>query len=137
MQLSRQKSTRPVISLVPIIDVMMILLVFFMVTSTYLDLDMLPIVESRDGTIRTGDPSQQETLLIQIRADGQIRVGARALDIYQLTDLVQQTVQDSPSASIVILPSAGASTQDLVMTMDTATKAGATQLRLIRLEARP
>jgi hypothetical protein len=32
-------------SLVAMIDVLMILLFFFMVTSTYLDLDMVPLVE--------------------------------------------------------------------------------------------
>ena len=45
MKLARYHSDKALISLVPLIDVMLILLVFFMVTSTYLNLDMIPFVE--------------------------------------------------------------------------------------------
>ena len=44
MQLSRPRPAKTLISLVPMIDVMLILLVFFMVTSTYLNLDILSLI---------------------------------------------------------------------------------------------
>ncbi|WP_172961064.1 ExbD/TolR family protein, partial [Oceaniglobus roseus] len=43
MRLQRSPRQAAAISLVAMIDVLMILLVFFMVTSTYLDLDMVPL----------------------------------------------------------------------------------------------
>ena len=73
ISLNRRKPTRPLISLVPMIDVMLILLVFFMVTSTYLNLDMIPALAQSNRPV----PSQaaktetvSETLLIRIGTDG-------------------------------------------------------------------
>ena len=48
VMLKRRSRNGPLISLVPMIDVMLILLVFFMVTSTYLNLDMIPAVRQQD-----------------------------------------------------------------------------------------
>ena len=51
MQLSRSKPPQRLISLVPMIDVLLIMLVFFMVTSTYLDLDMIPVARAADDEV--------------------------------------------------------------------------------------
>ena len=46
------------ITMTPLVDVMMILLVFFMVTSTYLDLDMMPMVQSdSEGMVAPSGPA--------------------------------------------------------------------------------
>jgi biopolymer transport protein ExbD len=48
LTLKRPRPPRALISLVAMIDVLLILLVFFMVTSTYLDLDMIPAVSQNE-----------------------------------------------------------------------------------------
>ena len=49
MDLARRPAPRSLISLVPLVDVLLILLVFFMVTSTYLDLDMIPTLDRTEA----------------------------------------------------------------------------------------
>ncbi len=139
MQLSRKDDSRQLISLVPMIDVMLILLVFFMVTSTYLNLDMIPVVDRAEDqpstTINT--TGESSTLLVRIGADGAAYVRGTVLGTESLAALVQARLTENPLLSVILLPSTRATTQALVSTMDTLTRAGATRLRLMRLEGQP
>jgi biopolymer transport protein ExbD len=137
-QLNRPSPPPQLISLVPMIDVMLILLVFFMVTSTYLNLDMIPVVDRvEDESIAAAPSGEGTTMLIRIGADGQTHLRGQALDTATLQSLMQDRLADSPLLSVVLLPSSRATTQDLVTTMDTLTSAGVTRLRLMQLDAEP
>jgi len=137
MRLVRPRPDRQLISLVPMIDVMLILLVFFMVTSTYLNLDMIPFVDrSEDPPPEAeADAADATTLLVRISADGRTYIRGRALEGAALQSEVADRIAENPLLSIVILPSTAAHTQDLVSAMDLLTTAGATRLRLMQLEA--
>ena len=65
------RPTRAVISLVPMIDVLLILLVFFMVTSSYLNLDMIKMVEPAGAGAPSQPTSAATPLMIRLAADGQ------------------------------------------------------------------
>lgn len=142
--LSLTRPSRPpaLISLVPMIDVMLILLVFFMVTSTYLDLDMIPAARRGDTPTqapiaRDGDGTGAGTLLIRLGADGVPVLRGQPLETAALADRLGQQMQQAPLTQVLVLPSPQARTQALVSVMDTATRAGVTRLRIVRLEARP
>lgn len=137
MLLRRARPAKTLISLVPMIDVMLILLVFFMVTSSYLNLDMMPMVESAETTQAAGPAESATPLLIRIAADGRPQIRGQPLDADELTTLIRARLAENPLASVIVLPSGAATTQQLVTVMDMATQAGATRLRLIRLEPRP
>ncbi len=130
MKLARRKRNMALITMTPLVDVMMILLVFFMVTSSYLDLDMMPMVQSetQSGSTATGPAP---TLLIRITANGNAVLRGQPLSAENLA----QALQDAPNAQVLILPSGGANVQGLVSVIQTATEAGATNLRVVRLEA--
>jgi biopolymer transport protein ExbD len=123
------------ISLVPMIDVMLILLVFFMVTSTYLNLDMIPVVETAEQSAPSTDPDETTTILIHLAADGKARVRGQSHNPDSLAELFRTQLSANPLTSFVILPSGGATTQNLVSVMDTATSLGAKRIRLIRLSS--
>ena len=81
--LRRRRPPRAMISLVAMIDVLLILLVFFMVTSTYLDLDMIPAL-SEEGAEGPSAQAEAETtpaapLLIRIGQDGRPVLRGQAL----------------------------------------------------------
>jgi biopolymer transport protein ExbD len=116
------------------IDVMMILLFFFMVTSSYLNLDMVPALQKADeGTAPATTPST--TLMIRIAADGRAMIGGQSLDAAALTDLLQSRLAEDPLTPIVLFPSGAAHLQDLIGVMDTVTRAGAVRVKVIRIEA--
>ena len=138
LTLHRPKRARALISLVPMIDVMLILLVFFMVTSTYLNLDMIPAVRQQDQTSAPAPGTEaQATVMIRLGADGAPVVRGRALSADQLGEMLRNQLADEPLTQVIVLPLGAATTQALISVMDVATQAGVLRLRVIRLEARP
>ena len=139
LTLRRPRPARALISLVAMIDVLLILLVFFMVTSTYLDLDMIPAVSQDSDATQTEAQSAEPTapLLIRIGADGTPVIRGQSLSLTDLATLLENRVAEGESPSVMLLPTGVARTQALITVMDIATTAGITDLRVIRLEARP
>ncbi|MGC1506392.1 MAG: biopolymer transporter ExbD [Sulfitobacter sp.] len=137
LTLKRPTPTRALISLVAMIDVLLILLVFFMVTSTYLDLDMIPAVSQNDGPGQTAQQEKAQPLLVRIGADGTPVIQGQPVSLEQFDALIRTRLTAEPTLPVMILPTGVAQTQALVSVMDVATKAGARQVRVIRLEARP
>jgi biopolymer transport protein ExbD len=138
--LRRPTPPKAVISLVPMIDVMLILLVFFMVTSTYLNLDMIPAVSQSDSPSEASNPGRSEgsaPLLIRLGADGVPAVQGRGQSRTSLSALITSRIQQDPLTQVILLPSGAAHMQSLVSVMDLATTAGAVRMRVIRLEAKP
>lgn len=139
MRLAPRAPFRSPISLVAMIDVLMILLVFFMVTSTYLNLDMIPMAERREASAAPSPTSGPGTgrLLLRLGADGRVHLQGQALDPSDLTGALSARLAEAPDLEIIVLPSGGAAVQALVSVMDNAVAAGASRVRIVRLEARP
>lgn len=137
MRIKRSNAQPAQISLVSMIDVLMILLIFFMITSTYLDLGMIPMAEQRDDPPPQGSAAATGgTLLIRLGPDGIARVHGQSQTPESLTALFTARLSTGPG-QVMVLPSGGASAQALVSVLDTATRAGVQNLRILRLEAAP
>ena len=135
--LKRPPRRHSMISVVSMIDVMMILLFFFMVTSTYLNLDMVPALQKSDEVPGSGPatPGPATTLMIRIAATGQAMVGGDTLDAAALTTLLQQRLSADPLTPVVLFPSGAAHLQDLIRVMDIVARSGAVRVRVLRIEA--
>ena len=123
------------------VDVMTILLVFFMVTSTYLDLNMVPALEKApEGTEAPPQqgpgPGDGSVLLVRIAPDGMAEIRGQKLDPAAFGAELKARLGAVPGLQVVLLPSPAANMQALISVMDAATRAGAGRIRVIRLEAR-
>jgi len=136
MQLTRPKPAKPLISLVSMIDVLLIMLVFFMVTSTYLHLDMIPVVERSDETGGASSGGDGRATLLSLGADGRVTLSGQRLELRALEAALRARHSENPDMNVLILPSGHATTQTLVSAMDAITRAGITRLRIVELEAR-
>jgi len=135
--LKRRHSSGPAITLVPMVDVMMILLVFFMVTSTYLDLDMVPAVDQAEPPAAAAGSGPAPVLMVRIGADGAPVIRGQRLGDAGFAAELRAALAAEPLTQILLLPSGEAAMQALVSVIDRAAAAGATRLRVIRLAARP
>ena len=141
MRLNREKRVGMAISVTPLVDVMMILLIFFMVTSTYLDLDMVPLVggdrpadeQSSAPPVTVEQVVQSTSLLVRLAADGTVYVSGQAVSLSGLSSVIQVRVTTRPSTPVLVLPSGAATTQSLVSLMDAIANAGARNVRVVRL----
>ena len=139
MQITLKRSRLRHLSLVPLVDVMLILLVFFMVTSTYLDLDFLPVVERSDGIALPDVPDVKNangsaSLLVRVRPDGQFAVRGRVLDQDELAAFLASQTENLASVRVILLPSGSAPVQALVNAIEAAATAKVRTLRVVRLE---
>lgn len=132
-RLSPPRRPETAISLVSMIDVLMIMLVFFMVTSTFLNLDMLPLAADADSAAVQGDAPEAGALLIRLGADGQVRLRGQVVSPATLEALLR----DRPGAAVTLLPSGQAPVQALAAVMDAAAAAGVARLDILRLDAVP
>jgi biopolymer transport protein ExbD len=139
--LKRPRAPKALISLVPMIDVMLILLVFFMVTSTYLNLDMIPSVSPTDAAAEAPAPDitpageAAPPLLIRLGADGLPAVQGQSLTPDALRALLQTRLAAASGQEVLILPSGAADIQALVSLLDMASALGVQNLKVVRLAA--
>lgn len=139
MRLTRPARSRGRITLVPLIDVLLILLVFFMVTSRYENLGMIALVTEEGAATAPGAApgaaGPGRTVLLRLAADGRIWLpGTTAgLDAPALEALLQDLAGDR----VRILAAPEARTQALVDLGAAAARAGVADLRILRVaEAR-
>lgn len=138
MKLARRPRAGAFIPLTPLVDVMLILLVFFMVTSTYLDLDMIPVgpegEEAADAKAGVGaSGAASETLLVRLDAAGRAVLRGQSFTASELEDRLAAI----PNARVLILPSGLAPLQALVGVMEATARAGVLEAQIVRVEARP
>ena len=104
-----------------------------MITSTFLDLDMMPMsapeVESRAAS-QAGDTN---TILLRILPDGTLSVRGQRIHPDE-TEAFLATLTD---AKLLILPSPQADVQSLVQVLDTATALGLTSVNVLQLGPDP
>lgn len=131
MNLSPQRSEDPDVNLTPMIDVVFLLLLFFMVSTSFIRESSLKV----DLPEATGEAmvEQEDPVDIVIQADGQFLVNDEALPIINretLTTVLKRIVGDRDNPHIIISADANAEYQHIVTAMDTAQQLGYTKLTL-------
>lgn len=138
MRLSRPEPQRSSISLVSMVDVLMIMLIFFMVTSTFLNLRMVPMTDPGTAAAAAAPGAQSAAgatpLLLRLGADGRAYLRGKARTPDALATFLADRVAANPALTVVILPSGRASMQDLVTLSERIRTAGVARLRVVRVE---
>jgi len=116
MRLSNVTRKRPPISLTPLIDVVFLLLIFFMLASTFLKFSGTTVSGAAGGG--TAD-SVRELALIQVRAEGALTVNGQQVALDDLGARLD-AMSGQGIARGVIRPLPGASVQDLVTVLEIA-----------------
>jgi len=125
---NRRGRRRPLISLTPLIDVVFILLVFFMLASSFLDWRAIDL----DTPARTASQTSLEgAILVEVRRDG-LRLSGRPVERAQLASQVAERLETRPDRPVLVKPADGIVLQETVDVLDRLTAAGVTDLSLIR-----
>ncbi|WP_422367450.1 ExbD/TolR family protein [Pelagibius sp.] len=127
--LSKPAKKRPLVSLTPLIDVVFILLIFFMLATSFLDwraIDLSAPVQAAAGPSAEGD-----ALLIEILPN-ELRFASEPVSLDALTARVAERVADAPEQRVVIKPSTGVPLQRTVAVLDRVKAAGPSDVTLIR-----
>lgn len=131
MKLLPRNSEEPDVNLTPMIDVVFLLLLFFMVSTSFIRESSLKV----DLPEASGQAmAEQETPIdIIIRANGEVLVNDTPIAVATrdaLRDLLKTTAGDNADPHIIISADANAEYQHIVTAMDAAQLLGFTRLTL-------
>jgi biopolymer transport protein ExbD len=115
------------INLTPMLDVVFIMLIFFIVTATFIKEAGIQ-VERPDAT--TADAQDDASILIAISANDEIWVDREERDPRVLRGVIKRLHSENPKGSIVIQADEGSTHETLVIVMEAAKAAGVTNVAI-------
>ena len=138
MNLRPERSDERVdVNLTPLIDVVFLLLIFFMVSTTF-DRHAKLKVELPEASART-EQQLEEPVVLSIDAKGNYFINDRQVVNTQLETLkiaLQKTVADKKDVSLVLRADAKTPHQSVVRAMDAASQLGLTRLSIATIESK-
>lgn len=126
MRFSHTPRPKNLISLTPLIDVVFILLVFFMLASSFADWRGLDLALP---TPLTTEASLDAALLVEVEAEA-LSIDGQILDEDQYRAALATLLRETPERRVVLRPVNGASLQRLVAVLDASTAAGVSGVAL-------
>ena len=132
MEFARYQRLKQELSVAPLIDVVFLLLIFFMLTSTFIEPEAVDLM-LEGGQSATVTPA--ERLEVQVTTEGTIRLNGLRLSLGQLTTEISARIKGDQERAVTIKADAEVQVQVLVQIMDQVQLAGANNLRLAIPEA--
>ena len=110
------------IDLTPMLDVVFIMLIFFIVTATFVK-EVGIDVNSPDKNQNIKDADKQ-SIVIQITSRDRIRIRNRDVDFRSVRANIERLHAENPDAPVVVQPHPESTTEVIVHVMDAARQAG-------------
>ncbi len=110
------------INLTPMLDVVFIMLIFFIVTASFVKEAGLDV--NRPDNQQQQEQTESENILIQIRENDEIWLDRRLIDPRALRANIERRHAENPQGSVVVQANAKSSNKMLVLVMDAARLAG-------------
>ena len=126
---SRQEAEENKINLTPMLDVVFIMLIFFIVTATFVKEVGLDVNQPEDDKPQTVDPDKK-SIVVRITNRDRIVIAQRDVDIRSVRANVERMHAENPEAPVVIQPHPDSKTETLVHVMDSARQAGVLKVSL-------
>ncbi len=109
----------------PLIDMVFILLIFFIVTTTFVRETGIQVKKPK---ATTAESLEKENMRIGISSEGEIWFEQRRIDILTLRSLVEKRLRERLGSPVVIVPDKGSQTGVLIDVMDECRLAGADRI---------
>jgi biopolymer transport protein ExbD len=110
------------IDLAPMLDFVLNLLIFFIITAVFVK--ELGITVSRPSAKQAQEKKEGGTILISIKADGEIVMDRRTVDVRAVRANVERAHAEKPDAAVVVVTDKDSPTGVLVQVLDQARVGG-------------
>ncbi|MFH2132464.1 MAG: biopolymer transporter ExbD [bacterium] len=122
MQFRKKKATPLSIDITPLIDVVFLLLIFFMISTTFINVTGIQI--ELPTTVSKPSPSKQKSLEITITAEQQFFFNGQPIKQHQLQQALIKAKESSGQTDLIIRADGRVQHKVVVFVMDTAKRAG-------------
>jgi len=109
------------IDITPMLDVVFIMLIFFIVTATFIKESG---IEVNRPSAATATKQEKANILVAIGANNQIWIDRRQVDIRSVRPNIERLHAENPQGSVVIQADKESKTDTLIQVMDAARSAG-------------
>jgi biopolymer transport protein ExbD len=121
------------VDMTPMLDIVFIMLIFFIVTTTFVKEDGIEFVRPQATTI---DPVEiSKPILISINDVGDIRMNGRLIDIDAVQANVESARAANPKAAVVVKAHHASKSGTVVRAVDQAKLAGAGAVTVVKSES--
>jgi len=131
---TEEASTEIHLNLTPLIDIMLVLLIFFIATTVFMEEAGVEVSKPRASTAQELD---NKSILLALTADGRVFQGGREIGMDGVGSVVGALLDEEPGAPVVIRADANAATEMTVNVIDAAKLAGATVVSLATEKTTP
>jgi len=115
------------INLTPMLDVVFIMLIFFIVTATFIKEAGIQI--ERPDTV-SADTQEDAAILIAISADDEIWIDRKEREPRSIREVIERLHAENPKGSVVIQADEDSTNEMLVIIMEAAKAAGVTNVAI-------
>lgn len=119
---------QPTINVTPLVDVVLVLLIIFMVITPLLERELAVLLPANADETTAPPTGEDEQILVQVAADGSVRVNDQVLPRSQVQPKVRQLLRSASESVVFVRVHDDAYMKDAVFAMDAARGAGAEKI---------
>jgi biopolymer transport protein ExbD len=134
MRVRRQRASEATLNLAPMIDVVFLLLIFFMVATTFVDREKEMDVDLPQAESGEQPEKEQDEIVINLLADGRMMVDGREVTREELDPILLRAARRNAETPVTIRGDREAVVERLVHVMDACRLAGLSNLGLMTLD---
>ena len=128
MNFSRNARRRPVISLIPLIDVSIFLLIFFMVSGSIEKFEIIPV---DPPVAKSGKLVDEGHVFILLGKYDEVILGDEIVDIPQMQGILAADIKANPNKVITVKADASVPANRVIDVMDAVKAAGGRNLSIV------
>ncbi len=125
MQFKSITKKRTTINVTPLIDVLFILLIFFMVSSSFIE---QPGVKLELPTIKSRESTRVENLVVHVSKEGEIFLGETQVELENLATALEELIPNAEEKTLILKADVATQHGTVVKVMDIAKQSGLTKI---------
>jgi biopolymer transport protein ExbD len=125
MNFRGEKRRAPIVNLTPLIDALFLLLIFFMVSSTFRDRAGIPL--ELPGA-NTGESNESTVVEVEVDKEGRILIEGESVSASDLRSVLEAALDRSESRDLLLRADQGVPYGSVIDVMDAAREARASRL---------
>ena len=123
MNFREQERRRAELSIAPLIDIVFLLLVFFMLAGSFLNLEALDLASPGTATA-SGGGGESDALVIRLHDDGAVTFGNVVVDPDEIVERVERARAEDADLKVVVVAPSQEAVQRLITVVDDIRMAG-------------
>lgn len=118
---TKTKENEGEIDLTPMLDVVFIMLIFFIVTATFVKEVGLDVNSPQNSNVKD---AKKQSIVVRISQNDRIEIRGHSVDFRAVRANIERLHAENPDAPVVVQPDPASSTNTMVHVMDAARQAG-------------